>query len=66
MTANMQKQLLNQIWFNMQTMSPEERKKFKKYIESLNNTKSPFIHFYAKDFLNKLIQSSECYYKISE
>ena len=63
MTTEMQMALLDQIWFNMQTMEPKERKKFIKKVNSLSNTNCGFIHFAAKDFLQKCIDYSECYYK---
>lgn len=54
---------LDQIWFNLVNMDSGDRENLKKYINEMNNKNCSFVHFYSKDMLNKLLESSECYHK---
>lgn len=54
---------IEQAWQNVQFMDERERKYFIKQVEKLNSQNSGFIHYAAKDFLNKLIESSKPYFK---
>lgn len=54
---------IDQAWQNVQHMTPRERKHFKRQVEKLSSTNGGFIHYAAKSYLEKLISSSECYFK---
>jgi hypothetical protein len=55
-------QPITQLWLNIVNMPKEDRKAFILYINSLNNKNCGFADYYAKYFLNRLIDSSECYH----
>ena len=54
---------IDQAWQNVQFMTLRERKHFIKEVAKLNSHSSGFIHYAAKEYLNKLITSSAPYFE---
>jgi hypothetical protein len=53
---------INQLWANLVTMNTEDFILLKTYINQMDTKNCSFTHYYAKDFLSKLIELSEVYH----
>lgn len=54
---------IDQIWGNLVNMNNDDFNLLKTYINQMNEKNCSFTHYYAKDFLNKLIELSQVYHK---
>ena len=54
---------LDSIWAIFVNMDSNDREVLNRYINEMNDKNCSFVHYNAKDFLNKMIGDSDCYHK---